>query len=245
MVKNNQPIIIAGPCAIENKNQFASTIQNIYNNVDIVRCGVWKGRTSPKSYPGKGTPSLTWIKEAQKKYKTPFAIEIGTVNHIQLALENDIKIFWIGARTTSNPFAVEELAKKLKNLNIEIWIKNPIFSDLKLWFGAIERLYINNLRNLKVIHRGFYSEQSTQYRNPPRWDLLKKFQAQYPNIPIIFDPSHICGDKKLISKVSKKALEFGVDGLMIEVHNNPEEALSDKNQQLNPVEFKQLLDTLI
>ena len=241
--QTKNPIIIAGPCAIETKNQFFETIEQIHGHVDFIRCGVWKARTSPKNYAGKGNESLYWIQSAQKKYNIPFAIEIGTQAHIKRATKHNINTFWIGARTTSNPFSVQEIAEFLKGSDVEIWIKNPIFSEIKLWFGAIERLYMQNIKNIKVIHRGFHSENPTKYRNNPRWDLLKKFKLTYPNTPIILDPSHIAGKRSLISEVVKKGLELGVNGFMLEVHNNPTKALSDKDQQLTPIEFKKLLQT--
>jgi len=244
MEKNKKTLIIAGPCAIETKSQFLTTIKKIYHFCDFIRCGVWKARTSPKSYHGRGVESLLWIEHAQKKYNTPFCIEVGTLTHVKLALQHNINTFWIGARTTSNPFAIQEIAEYLNGIDAEIWIKNPIFSNLNLWFGAIERFQANKITNLKVVHRGFYSEKSIKYRNPPRWDLLQKFKLKYPEIPIISDPSHISGNKNLIQKVSQDCINKGTDGLMIEVHNQPKKALSDKQQQLNPKAFIDLLKKL-
>ena len=241
MEKLKKNIIIAGPCAIEKKENFLEIIDNIYQYVDVIRCGVWKARTSPKDYPGQGYKALKWIEAAQKKYNIPFAIEVGTPKHVELALKHEIKIFWIGARTTSNPFSVQEIANSVKGSNTEIWIKNPIFTDLRLWFGAIERF---NSNKIKVIHRGFYNEKHTNYRNPPRWDLLKKFKNMYPRIPIICDPSHITGNRNLIPTICKQAIKKNVDGLMIEVHNNPETALSDQEQQLSPINFIKLMKKL-
>lgn len=237
----NKKIIVAGPCAIEKKQQFVKTVDSIYKYVDCIRCGVWKARTSPRDYPGKGTQALKWIQNAQKNYNTPFAIEVGTKTHVELALEHDINILWLGARTTSNPFSVQEIADSVKGLNTEIWIKNPIFADLELWFGAIERLKSNNI---KVIHRGFYKEKTHKYRNPPRWDLVKKFKNFYPDIPIICDPSHISGKRSLIYEVCEEAMNRGAHGLMLEVHTNPEKALSDSNQQLKPKDFIKLISKL-
>ena len=164
----NKKIIIAGPCAIETKMQFFETIESIYHDIDIIRCGVWKARTSPYSYSGQGEKALEWIQDAQEKYKICCAIEIGTLNHLNLALKYQIRHFWIGARTTGNPFAVEEISQNLKNKNVEIWIKNPIFPDLQLWIGAIERFKKNKTNSIKLIHRGFFLENSKKYRNQPR-----------------------------------------------------------------------------
>ena len=244
MVEKNKKIIIAGPCAIETKRQFFDTIENIYQDTDIIRCGVWKARTSPHSYSGQGEKALEWIQDAQEKYNICCAIEVGTLNHLKLALKYKIRTFWIGARTTSNPFAIEEISKQLNNKNVEIWIKNPIFPDLKLWIGALERFQKNKKNSIKLIHRGFFLENSKQYRNPPRWDLLKKMRKKYPQIPIICDPSHISGKRTLIQGICEQAIEQRVDGLMIEVHHKPNQALSDAQQQLSPKQFQKLLVNL-
>ncbi len=243
-MEENKKIIIAGPCAIETKSGLLSLVEEIHNKVDIIRGGVWKARTSPHNYAGKGEEALKWINQIQKKYNKLFAVEVGTKNHVELALKYNIKIVWIGARTTSNPFAVQEIAETLYKTDTEIWIKNPIFSNLDLWFGAIERLHLNHIKNIKVIHRGFYSENEKTYRNDPRWDLLDKFRLKYPNIPVICDPSHITGDKKLIFNIAKKAMQKHINGLMIEVHHDPENALSDQKQQLSAKELIQLLEKL-
>jgi len=244
MEKNNKFTIIAGPCAIETKDQFFDTIRHIHNFTDVIRCGVWKARTSPNNFSGQGDKALTWIQQASKKYNTPVAIEVGTKHHVEIALKHNINIFWIGARTTTNPFAIQEIAETVKGLNTEIWIKNPIFPDLELWFGAIERFKRNETQKIKVIHRGFFSEKKSNYRNPPRWDLLKKFQDKYPNIPVICDPSHIAGNRKLVPNTTEKAIKMGIRNLMIEVHNQPQKALSDSKQQLTPLEFIKLIEQL-
>ena len=241
MAKKNKKIIIAGPCAIETKRQFFETLEKIYKYADVIRCGAWKARTSPNSYSGQGEKSLEWIQEAQEKYNICCAIEVGTEKHINLALKYKVRNFWIGARTTSNPFAVEEISQNLKNKNVEVWIKNPIFPDLKLWIGAIERFQKNKINSIKLIHRGFFLENTRKYRNHPRWDLLEKIQEKYPNVPVICDPSHIAGKRALIQGICEKALDYQVDGFMIEVHHKPNEALSDAQQQLCPKQFKKLL----
>lgn len=241
MEKNKKKIIIAGPCAVEKKEQFYNTVERIYHYAHIIRAGVWKGRTSPKDYSGSGEEALSWIEDVQNKYKIRVAIEVGTTRHVELALQYNIKILWIGARTTVNPFSVQEIAESMRGLDVEVWIKNPIIPDLKLWVGAIERFQNIGLNQLKSIHRGFYSETQTTYRNNPRWKLLKKFRQIYPHMPIISDPSHITGNTKYIYKIAKKACQENVDGLMFEVHNSPNEALSDKKQQLTPKEFQSLL----
>tara|TARA_Y100001968_G_C19219412_1_gene648936 strand:- start:137 stop:889 length:753 start_codon:yes stop_codon:yes gene_type:complete len=243
--KNKKPgRIIAGPCAIESKKQLYETIKKIHAHIDVIRAGLWKGRTSPASYSGIGKKGLPWLKDIQKKYSLPIAIEVGTTEHIDLALKYDIRVFWIGARTTVNPFSVQEIATSLKGVDAEIWIKNPIIPDLKLWVGAIERFKKTGIENIQTIHRGFYCDRKIIYRNNPKWSLLEKFRKMYPNMPIICDPSHIAGNQKYIYQIAKKACNKGIDGLMVEVHNNPNAAKSDHAQQLNPVRFKRLLSSL-
>ena len=238
------PLIIAGPCALETQEQFYSTVHSIYNYTDIIRVGVWKARTSPKNYPGIGHKGLPWIQSVQKKYKTPVAIEIGTPQHVEFALKYDVRFFWLGARTTVNPFYVQEIAESLRGVSVEVWVKNPIFADVKLWTGAIERLKRVGLKNIKIIHRGFHSEKKMIYRNNPKWSLVNAFRRNHPSIPVICDPSHIAGNKKHIYELARRACGQRVDGLMIEVHNSPSNALSDSAQQLSPKEFKQLLARL-
>ena len=240
--KNN--LIIAGPCAVENKEQFYNICDQIHNYTDIIRAGIWKGRTSPKDYHGVGKKALSWANAVQKKYNIPVAIEIAHSKHVELAIKHNIKIIWLGARTTANPFSVEEISQAIKGLDIEVWVKNPIVPDIKLWSGAIERLNKKGITRLKTIHRGFYSDTKTTYRNHPRWRLVNSFKKLYPNMPIICDPSHISGDHKYIYEIAKNAYTKKYDGLMIEVHDSPKNALSDKNQQLKPSQFKNLLNKL-
>jgi chorismate mutase len=223
MGKIKNKLVVAGPCAVEKKSQLYNTVKHICNYTDIIRAGIWKGRTSPKSYPGVGEKALPWIQDIQNQYQIPAAIEVGNTRHVELALKYDIKIMWLGARTTVNPFAVQ---------------------DLKLWIGAINGFHRVGVKNIKTIHRGFYSDNNINYRNHPRWDLLKEFKTKYSEIPVLSDPSHLTGDTKHIEKLSLESLKEGTDGFMFEVHNNPHEALSDQKQQLNPKDFKALIDKL-
>lgn len=243
MVKDKK-IIIAGPCAIESKKQFFSIAKEIHSNINFLRCGVWKARTNPYSFSGVGLKALDWVQEIQKKFNVKCAVEVGTTEHVQLALKHKIKTMWLGARTTCNPFIVEQISSCVKNKEVEIWIKNPIFADMKLWFGAIERFKNKGVSNIKVIHRGFFSENKEKYRNPPRWDLLVEFKKKYPEIPLICDPSHISGNKNLIREVTNQAVKYNVSGFMVEVHENPENALSDSMQQLDLIEFREFLSNL-
>ena len=244
MVNKRKNLIIAGPCAIEEKAQFDNIVQKIHHNTDIIRAGIWKARTSPNSYPGIGKQGLPWAQEVQKKYKIPVAIEIGLPKHLELALQYELRIFWIGARTTVNPFAIQELANAMRGLNIELWIKNPLVADLKLWSGAINRFKKTGLKNIKAIHRGFHTEKNILYRNNPRWELLEEFRKYHPDLPIICDPSHIAGDDIYIYDIAQKAIEKNLNGLMLEVHDYPEKALSDRIQQLSPKNFTKILNKL-
>ena len=244
MGKNNQNIIIAGPCAIETKKVFFDTLESINEYVDVFRAGVWKARTSPKNYKGIGIQGIEWINQAQKKYNKPFAIEVGSAKHVEIALNNNIRILWIGARTTCNPFSVQEICEATKGENVEIWIKNPMFSSVELWIGAIERFEESKTQKIKIIHRGFYTENTGQYRNLPRWDIVKKIREKYLEIPVICDPSHMAGNTHLIQDICLDALNHNIHGFMIEVHQNPEIALSDKGQQLDPKSFYRLMQKL-
>ena len=239
---NKDKLIIAGPCAVENKLQLYNTFKSLNNHIDFFRAGIWKGRTSPKSYPGYGLKALPWIQDIQKKFQIPAAIEVGTARHVELALKYDIKTMWIGARTTVNPFSTQEIAESVRNCDVEIWIKNPIISDIKLWIGAIERFSRCGVKKIKTIYRGFYSEKNIKYRNDSKWDLVEIINEKYSEIPIIFDPSHLSGNTNYIENLVKNTREDLINGFMFEVHNNPKEALSDKKQQLTPEEFKYLIN---
>ena len=237
-------LIIGGPCSIASEEELYQTAKEIYNYIDVFRCGVWKARTNPNSFNGLGDITINWLSNISKEMNLPVAIEIGLPSHVEKALKKDIRIFWIGARTTVNPFYVNELCESLKGENVEIWIKNPIHPDIHLWTGAIERFKKFGLNNLKVIHRGFFSYHEKIYRNSPKWGLVKNFQKIVPEIDIICDPSHIAGNTNLLESISKKAIKKGMKGLMLEAHCCPENALSDAKQQLSPKKLKKLLDSI-
>ena len=243
MINKNQ-IIIAGPCSISSKEELESTIKNIYHEIDFFRCGIWKARTNMKNFKGIGEKGLSWLSEMEKKYHTPIAIEVGTPNHVEQALRQNLKIFWIGARTTVNPFYVQEICESIKGSEVEIWIKNPIHPDINVWIGALERFKNIGVKKIKLIHRGFFCLDEKKYRNSPKWNLIKKMKNQFPTLDIICDPSHISGNKKLLSTISKKAISLGLNGLMIETHSSPKKALSDAKQQVNCAEFKELIKSL-
>ncbi len=240
--------IIAGPCSAESEKQLFDIAENlsIKNNVDIFRAGIWKPRTKPGTFEGVGNVGVEWLKNIQKKYNLPCAVEIANVNHLEICLKNDINIFWLGARTTVNPFLVEEIAKNLKNnSNVRLFIKNPITPDLKLWLGAIERCEKYGIKNIACIHRGFYNYYASEYRNTPLWEIPIQLKIIRPDIKLFCDPSHITGDRNLIYKISQKAIDLEMDGLMIEVHNNPSIAKSDAEQQITEHEFDILIEKLI
>ena len=236
--------IIAGPCSISTKKELTSIFKTIYKDINYFRCGIWKARTKINSFQGVGDKGLIWLRELQQKYNTPVAIEVGIPDHVEKAIKNNIKVLWIGARTTVNPFYVQELCNCLKGTNTEVWIKNPIYPDINVWFSAIERFKSAKIKKIKIIHRGFFSLNEKKYRNAPMWDLLKETKQKFPELDLICDPSHIAGNKKYISEISKKAISMNLNGLMIETHNYPKKALSDANQQINSTELKEIIKSI-
>ena len=243
MINKNQ-IIIAGPCSISSKLELENTIKNIYKKIDFFRCGIWKARTNQQDFKGVGKKGLSWLAEMEKKYQTPVAIEVGTPKHVEEALSQNLKVFWIGARTTVNSFYVQEICESIKGSKVEIWIKNPIHPDINVWVGAIERFKKIGIAKIKLIHRGFFCLEEKKYRNRPNWNLIKLIKNLFPELDVICDPSHIGGDKKLLYSISKKAISLGLNGLMIETHSSPNNALSDAKQQVNCEEFENLIQRL-
>lgn len=240
--------IIAGPCSAETEEQVIRTAQALAQTgkIDIFRAGIWKPRTRPGSFEGVGEVGLQWLVNAGKATNLPVMTEVANKDHIDLALKAGIKHLWIGARTTVNPFAVQEIADCLQDSNIEsLWIKNPINPDLKLWIGAIERFQKANIDNIGVIHRGFSAFKTQKYRNEPLWEIPLNLKIHFPKIELICDPSHICGKRNILKEVSQKAMDLAYDGLMIETHPNPDKAWSDAQQQITPTELNELLNTLI
>lgn len=235
--------IISGPCAAENIEQVLTTASHIANiGVNVFRAGLWKPRTRPGSFEGVGKKGLPWLMEAKERFGLKTIVEVASKKNVEDALSHGVDMVWIGARTTSNPFLVEELAQALKDSNIPILVKNPISPDLNLWIGAIERLSRVGITKIGAIHRGFHPFNKTKYRNEPNWETALMLRSIYPELPIFVDPSHIAGDKAYIKELSQKAIDFGFDGLMIECHYNPSIALSDNKQQLTPMELEELLN---
>lgn len=246
ITNNNDPLIIAGPCGAESREQVLETAKALSQipGIQLFRAGIWKPRTRPNSFEGVGEEGLAWLKEAKQKYNLKTTVEVANANHAELALKNGVDVLWIGARTTVNPFSVQEIADAVKGTDIPVMIKNPIHADLQLWIGAIERINNAGINKLIAVHRGFHFFGKSKYRNKPMWEIMIELKTLLPNLPIICDPSHISGKRDLIQHVAQKALNLGVNGLMIESHINPDKALSDADQQLAPADLKQLLAEL-
>ena len=240
------PWIIAGPCSAETEQQVILTARELAKspNVKVFRAGLWKPRTRPDSFEGVGKIGLAWLKNVKAETSLLTTTEVANAKHIELCLENNVDILWIGARTTVNPFVVQEIANALKGVDIPILVKNPINAELGLWLGAIERLYNAGIKKLAAIHRGFSTYIEMDYRNRPNWQIPIELKRLLPNLPLICDPSHIAGNRDLIEPVSQMALDFGIKGLMIETHINPDEALSDSKQQITPQVLIELLERL-
>jgi len=246
LTKNyGQPIMIAGPCSVESEIQLNNAVEFLVSNgIKIIRAGVWKPRTRPGSFEGIGEAALPWLRDAALKHNVSFAIEVARPSHVELALRNGIDVLWIGARSTANPFTVQEIAESLRGTTLPVMVKNPTNPDLGLWIGAFERLNKAGVTELAAIHRGFSTYRKGRYRNNPMWEIPIELKRRIPEIPLIGDPSHIGGKRALIWEVSQKSIDLNYDGLMIEVHPNPEKALSDAAQQLTFEEFKTVKEKL-
>jgi 3-deoxy-7-phosphoheptulonate synthase len=241
----NHPLIMSGPCSVESEQQVKETAQQLKDfNIDILRGGIWKPRTRPNSFEGIGSVGLKWLKEAGASIGKPVATEVANVKHVYEALRMGIDILWIGARTTVNPFAVQEICDALQGVDIPVLVKNPINPDLELWIGALERLNRSGITKLAAIHRGFSTHEKSKYRNIPRWNIPIELKRRYPDLPIICDPSHICGNRDLLREVAQTALDIGFEGLHLESHTCPDKALSDAKQQLTPEAFGHLVSSL-
>ncbi len=239
------PLTIAGPCSAETKEQVLTIAHQLKDTkTTVFRAGVWKPRTRPGSFEGIGAIALPWLQQVKKETGLLIAIEVANASHVKLALEYNIDILWLGARTTVNPFAVQEIADALQGTDKIVWVKNPVNPDLELWIGGVERLYKAGITKLGVVHRGFSTYKKTAYRNPPNWQIPIDFKSRFPNIPIINDPSHICGKRDCIEQVSQTALDLQFDGLMIETHHNPDNAWSDAKQQITPKELDSIISRL-
>lgn len=241
-----RPLIIAGPCSAETEDQVLETAKELAkHNVRIFRAGIWKPRTRPNSFEGVGSVGLSWLKRVKEETGMLVATEVANMKHAYEALKYGVDILWIGARTSANPFAVQEIADTLKGTDIPVLVKNPVNPDLELWIGALERLNKAGITKLAAIHRGFSSFDNSVYRNTPQWQIPIELRRRLPQLPIITDPSHISGNRKYLLEISQKAMDLDFDGLIIESHIHPEEALSDASQQLTPDDLQQLINKLV
>ena len=239
------PMVIAGPCSAETEDQVMQIAQQLKDSdVSVFRAGIWKPRTRPGGFEGVGAIGLKWMQKAKAATGLLLATEVANAAHVKLAIEHDIDILWIGARTTVNPFAVQEIADALNGSDKIVLVKNPVNPDLSLWIGAIERVYNAGITKLGAIHRGFSTYEKTIYRNIPEWQIAIELQSRYPNLPIFCDSSHITGNREMILEVSQQALDLNYNGLMIETHIDPENAWSDAAQQVTPTKLKQIFKDL-
>jgi chorismate mutase len=245
-MSDKKPLVIAGPCSAETEEQVMDTARQLAaRGVKIFRAGIWKPRTRPGAFEGIGSEGLQWLKRVKEETGMYTATEVATAKHVQEALAAGIDIIWVGARTTVNPFAVQEVADALAGSNVPVLIKNPVNPDLELWIGAIERLYRAGIRKLGVIHRGFSSADKKIYRNLPQWHIPIELRRRFPNLPMICDPSHIGGKRELVAPISQQAMDMNFDGLIIESHCNPDCAWSDKDQQVTPDVLDFILNMLV
>jgi chorismate mutase len=241
-----RPLVIAGPCSAETEEQVMNTAKQLAaDGIKILRAGIWKPRTKPGGFEGVGSEGLAWLKRVKQETGLYVSTEVATQKHVYEALKYGIDLLWVGARTTANPFAVQEIADALKGVDIPVLVKNPVNPDLELWIGALERLSNAGLTRLGAIHRGFSSYDKKIYRNLPQWHIPIELKRRYPDLPVLCDPSHIGGKRDLILPLSQQAMDLSYDGLIIESHCNPDTAWSDKDQQVTPSALKEILQSLV
>ena len=242
------PLIIAGPCSAESESQVLQIAGELQaNGINIFRAGIWKPRTKPGGFEGVGSIGLDWLRKVKQQYGMYVSTEVANKNHVIEAVSSGVDILWIGARTCANPFAMQEIADTLEMLSIDIpvLIKNPVNPDLELWIGGIQRIYNAGIRRIGAIHRGFSVYGKHIYRNQPQWHLPIELHRRFPDLSIIHDPSHVGGKREFVSTLSQQALDLGFDGLMVETHDNPDCALSDKDQQITPKALFEILSKLV
>lgn len=238
-----QPLIISGPCSAETEEQLLATARLLAatGKVTVLRAGIWKPRTRPGEFEGIGSIGLEWLKKAKEETGLLTAVEVATAKHVKEALDSGVDILWIGARSTVNPFTVQEIADALQGVDVPVLVKNPINPDLSLWIGALERINGAGIKKLGAIHRGFSSYEKTAFRNDPMWDIAIQLRTIAPDLPILNDPSHICGNADLIPYISQKALDLDMQGLMIESHIDPKTAWTDAKQQVTPAALSEMV----
>jgi len=251
---NNQkrPILIAGPCSAETEEQVLTTAQNLQKlqqqsnvHVDLYRAGIWKPRTRPGAFEGVGVAGLPWLRRVKEETGMKVCTEVATGQHVYECLKYGVDVFWIGARTTVNPFSVQEIADAMAGTDIPVIVKNPVNPDYKLWVGAIERLHKAGLRRIAAIHRGFSTYGDSKYRNVPRWQMAIDLMQEFPDLEVICDISHICGRRDILAETAQKAYDLNFDGLMVEVHPEPDLAWSDASQQITPARFGEMISSLV
>lgn len=242
-----RPLVIAGPCSAESEEQVLATAAALAasGRVDLFRAGIWKPRTRPGQFEGVGSTGLRWLRRVQDEYGLPVAVEVATEKHVYEALKHGIDAVWIGARTSVNPFALHEIASALRDADVMVFVKNPVNPDLELWIGALERISRAGISRLAAVHRGFSTWEKCSFRNQPRWQIAIELRQRIPGIGLICDPSHMGGDSAFIGDLSQKAMDLHYDGLMIETHIDPPSALSDRKQQITPVELMRVLGDLV
>ena len=245
-IENKRPVVISGPCSAETEEQVLSTAKELANvGIKIFRAGILKPRTRPGSFEGIGETGLAWMQEVQKETGMLVTTEVATAKHVEQALKAGIDILWIGARTTANPFAVQEVADALKGVDIPVFVKNPVNPDLELWIGSMERINAAGIKRMAAIHRGFTTYEKVIYRNIPMWHIPIELMRRIPNLPIFCDPSHMGGCRELIAPLSQQAMDLGFYGLMVESHCEPDKAWSDAKQQITPDVLSFILDKLV
>jgi chorismate mutase len=244
-MKLEHPLVIAGPCSAETEEQVLKIAHELKDSdVNYYRAGIWKPRTRPGNFEGVGALGLGWLKKVKEETGMKTCTEVANAAHVKLAIENDVDLLWIGARSTVSPFIMQEIADALGETDKIVLVKNPVNPDLALWLGGIERLYTAGVKNLGAIHRGFSTYDKSKYRNNPEWQIAIEFQNRFPDLPLICDPSHITGKRDIIFDVSQTALDLNFDGLMIETHFDPDNAWSDAAQQVTPTSLKQIMEDL-
>jgi len=241
-----RPMCIAGPCSAETEEQVMETAKGLHAfGIHVYRAGIWKPRTHPGSFEGVGTPGLKWLRKVKETYGMKVCTEVATEKHVLECIKYGVDVIWIGARTSANPFLMQEIADALSGTDIPVLVKNPVNPDLDLWIGALERLNRAGIRKLGVIHRGFSTSAPIPYRNDPGWKIAIELRTRYPQLAFFADPSHMAGDRKYLLELSQRAMDLGLDGLMVESHCTPDAAWSDAKQQLTPHDLQNLLESLV
>ncbi len=245
-VDSKRPVVIAGPCSAETEEQVMETAKDLAKNgVRIFRAGIWKPRTKPGGFEGVGSVGLTWLQEVKKETGMLVATEVANKQHVEEALNAGVDVLWIGARTSANPFAMQEIADSLVGADVPVLVKNPVNPDLELWIGAMQRIYNAGIRQIGAIHRGFSAYGKHLYRNMPQWHIPIELRRRMPELTLICDPSHIGGKRELVAPLSQQAMDMGFDGLIVESHCNPDSAWSDKSQQVTPEVLNFILNMLV